>query len=75
AAFLRALLARGARVQRLPGEGRFLYVRHGGNSWHFEPGAAEGQGDAWREVPTPGFIPPADLAFYAGLGRRQAEAA
>ncbi|HEX8246374.1 MAG TPA: glycosyltransferase family 2 protein [Longimicrobium sp.] len=75
AAFLRALLARGARVQRLAGEGRFLYVRHGANSWRFEPGAHQGQGDAWREVATPAFIPPADLAFYAGLGAPQAEAA
>lgn len=75
AVFLRALLARGARVRRLAGEGRFLYVRHGGNSWRFEPTAAGADGEAWRQVATPDFIPAADLAFYAALGARRAVAA
>ncbi|HEX6747316.1 MAG TPA: glycosyltransferase family 2 protein [Longimicrobium sp.] len=73
AEFLRALLAGGARVRRLAGEGRFLYVRHGGNSWRFgEPG---GGGDEWREVEAPSSLSAADLAFYASLGAGRAVAA
>jgi len=65
AGFLRALLAHKARVERLPGEGRFLYVRHGANSWRFgEPGSGA---EDWTEMATPPFLPAEDLAFYASF--------
>jgi glycosyltransferase involved in cell wall biosynthesis len=38
AAFLRAALALGGRLARLPNPGVFVYVRHGRNAWQFEPG-------------------------------------
>jgi O-antigen biosynthesis protein len=38
AAFLRALMRRGARIARLENAGTFIYVRHDQNSWRFTPG-------------------------------------
>lgn len=38
AEFLRAAMARGARLTRLENPGVFVYVRHGRNAWQFEPG-------------------------------------
>jgi glycosyltransferase involved in cell wall biosynthesis len=67
AAFLRTLLAHGAKVERIPGEGRFLYVRHGANSWRFgEPGGGAAA-DEWSEIGAPSTLPAGDLAFYASI--------
>ena len=71
AVFLNAAMGRGARLQPLPGEGLFLYVRHGGNAWAFSCGHyLDVRG--WRRVDEPPFLA-ADRAFYAA--RSPAEAA
>jgi glycosyltransferase involved in cell wall biosynthesis len=65
AAFLNTAIARGARLKSLPGEGLFLYVRHGSNAWAFSCGNyIDSRG--WRRVGEPAFLA-ADRAFYAAL--------
>jgi glycosyltransferase involved in cell wall biosynthesis len=53
---------RGARLWRLSGDGRFIYVRHGTNSWKFVNGR-HGDPAGWLPVREPD-VPPADRAFY-----------
>jgi glycosyltransferase involved in cell wall biosynthesis len=57
AGLLRAAQRRGKRLARIPGDGMFIYMRHGRNAWRFEPGnflAATG----WHTVEAPiGFSP------------------
>ena len=57
--FIRQAVQRGQRLTRLPNPGIFVYVRHGGNAWQFEPGQFLDPA-AWQQVaPPPGV--PADL--------------
>jgi glycosyltransferase involved in cell wall biosynthesis len=62
-----ALLARarshGARLERVDGEGHFVYVRHGRNAWRFACGRHLDR-SGWARAAEPPF-PPADRAFYA----------
>src|SRR4029079_3012932 len=44
AELLRRALRAGARLARLDGEGRFVYVRHGTNTWQLSGGIAVGVG-------------------------------
>jgi glycosyltransferase involved in cell wall biosynthesis len=74
AGFLRALLARGARVAKLPNAGRFLYVRHGRNSWRFPEGRFVDEA-GWSEVEPPEWLPAEDRAFYGRAGAAATEAA
>jgi glycosyltransferase involved in cell wall biosynthesis len=63
AAFLARARTRGARLERIAGEGLFIYLRHGGNAWRFRCGDFLDPA-AWavaREPP----LPPADRTFYA----------
>jgi O-antigen biosynthesis protein len=66
AAFLEQSVRRGARLQALPADGLFLYVRHGSNSWRLDQRSAAGPSGAtgWRAVAEPA-LPAADRAFYA----------
>ena len=58
AALLDDMLRRGARLHRLDGRGRFVYVRHETNSWQqFGLGSA-----GWRPIAEPS-LPLADRAF------------
>jgi glycosyltransferase involved in cell wall biosynthesis len=67
AALLRRAQRRGARLQRLDGEGLFAYVRHAGNAWRFRCGDyLDPRG--WQQAAEPAF-PPADRAFYAARSR------
>ena len=59
--WLRAAQAAGARLLALPAEGRFLYVRHGANTW-LTTGAEAA--DGWRECDEPPWLG-ADRDFYA----------
>lgn len=68
ARFLEAALRRGNRLVRRPNPDKFVYVRHGANTWQFECGEFL-QPAAWMEREVPGFIPEGDLAFYRGLPR------
>jgi glycosyltransferase involved in cell wall biosynthesis len=62
AQFLLAATRRGGRLARIPGEGLFVYVRHGRNAWRFTCGE-QGGADGWvRGVEPP--LPPEDRAFY-----------
>lgn len=66
AAFLRQALARGARFEHLSGQGIYVYVRHGKNSWQVPIGRSNG----WIACPAP-ELPASDLAFLRGaLGPR-----
>jgi hypothetical protein len=72
--FLAQATRRGARLERLPGRGRFVYVRHGRNAWRFAPGSYL-DSDGWFAAPEP-ELPEEDLAFYrsrAGGARAPAE--
>jgi O-antigen biosynthesis protein len=62
AQYLSAALRRGARLVRLDGDGLFVYVRHGGNSWTFGCGT----GDGWTTVSAPP-LPSVDRRFYAKM--------
>jgi GT2 family glycosyltransferase len=55
---------RGARIDKIPGEKLFLYLRHGGNAWSFRCGQYLDP-SGWQRVPEP-FLPGDDRAFYAG---------
>jgi glycosyltransferase involved in cell wall biosynthesis len=64
AAYLNAAVARGARLQAIPADGLFLYVRHGGNAWAFTCGQyLDARG--WRRIEEPEILAP-DRGFYAG---------
>ena len=61
--FLHDALRRGARVERLAGEGLFVYLRHADCSWKFACGQfIDARG--WQRVEEPP-LPPEDRAFYA----------
>jgi glycosyltransferase involved in cell wall biosynthesis len=62
ARLLSAARRRGARLARLDGEGLFVYVRHGGNSWKCDCGIGEG----WATLSEPP-LPSADRRFYAEM--------
>jgi GT2 family glycosyltransferase len=66
AAFLQSMVRAGARLLRLPNRGLYVYVRHGTNTWAFDCGTYRDP-RGWRKLPSPDFIPPADIAFYASL--------
>ena len=63
ATFLREVVSRGARLEKLVNEGVFFYVRHKSNSWQFDLGHYLGQ-RSWSKVPPPRFIPKHDLQYY-----------
>ena len=67
ARFLQAALRQGSRLARRPNPDKFVYVRHGANTWQFECGEFL-LPMAWKPRAVPGFIPEEDLAFYRGLG-------
>jgi len=66
AAFLRAAVRRGARLERLPQRGLFVYVRHGRNAWSFQCGRHVDP-SGWLRAPEPSFLA-GDRRFYATLG-------
>ncbi|MGH8065316.1 MAG: glycosyltransferase family 2 protein, partial [Candidatus Entotheonellia bacterium] len=72
AAFLHALVRRGARLARLANAGTFIYVRHDQNSWRFTPGHFL-DGSGWQRVEPPSFLPEPDREFY-GVGSHAANA-
>ncbi|HWN43578.1 MAG TPA: glycosyltransferase, partial [Thermoanaerobaculia bacterium] len=66
ARFLQAALRQGSRLARRPNPDKFVYVRHGANTWQFECGEFL-QPTAWKAREVPDFLPEGDLAFYRGL--------
>ncbi|MEA2694957.1 MAG: hypothetical protein QOJ16_4344, partial [Acidobacteriota bacterium] len=63
AAFLGQVLAGGARLIRLSGVDRFVYVRHAGNAWPFRCGEFLDPA-GWQAIAPPDFLPMADREFY-----------
>jgi glycosyltransferase involved in cell wall biosynthesis len=63
AAFVRQLSGRGARLERLPGNDAFVYVRHETNTWRFRPGDFLDPA-GWRRAEAPGFLSASDRAFF-----------
>ncbi|MEA2563573.1 MAG: hypothetical protein QOH06_5077 [Acidobacteriota bacterium] len=68
ARFLQAALRQGSRLARTPNPDKFVYVRHGANTWQFECGEFL-QPEAWKAREVPDFLPAWDLAFYRGLAQ------
>jgi hypothetical protein len=70
ATFLRLARRRGARLERMPSHGHFVYLRHGRDAWGFACGTRNG----WRAAPEPS-LPPDERAVYAarspGAARRR----
>ncbi|GAA2834831.1 glycosyltransferase family 2 protein [Kitasatospora sp. CM 4170] len=67
--FAAAALRRHARLVAMPADGRFLCVRHPGNTWGFDAGGLgdhDGRGP-WRRVPPPDWLPEPDRGFYERL--------
>ena len=62
AAFLTAALRRGARLERVPGDGIFMYVRHGRNAWRFRCGSHGGDAGWLRSAAPP--LEREDRDFY-----------
>jgi len=68
AAFLRQAIRRGARLCKIPGDGRFIYLRHGGNAWSFRCGDhVDPRG--WLRIEEPPLSAD-DRAFYWALAKR-----
>jgi len=66
ARFLQAALRQGSRLARRPNPDKFVYVRHGANTWQFECGEFLLPA-AWKAREVPAFLPEGDLAFYRAL--------
>ena len=75
AALIQSAIRRGKRLIRVPNDGLFVYVRHGGNAWRFEAGHfLDPKG--WEPISSPrGFSRDRHRSVAAGresvLGRRQ----
>lgn len=71
ARFLSRAVRAGARLGRIEGEGHFIYIRHGTNTWSFRCGRfLDPRG--WRS--TPGVpVPLEDRPFYVALAAAMAE--
>ena len=67
AALLTTLLRGGARLERVPNDGVFVYMRHGRNAWRFDAGAFVDPA-GWSRTDGPATLPAATLARYRSLG-------
>lgn len=65
-ALLSGVKDNGGRVASVTGDGIFIQVRHGANSWRLPFDGDEGP-PGWLGVPRPHFLPLADMAFYRAL--------
>jgi hypothetical protein len=69
AAFLREAVRRGHRLAQLDNPGLFVYVRHGRNTWQFEPGRfLDPRG--WEVVAGPSSLPGETLDAYRAAATR-----
>lgn len=61
AALIQSAIRRGKRLIRVPNDGLFVYVRHGGNAWRFEAGHfLDPKG--WETISSPRGCSPTDIA-------------
>jgi glycosyltransferase involved in cell wall biosynthesis len=68
AALLSRARARGARLERVDGDGHFVYLRHAGNAWRFVCGEHVDR-TGWHPAGGAAF-PAQDQRFYAERARR-----
>jgi glycosyltransferase involved in cell wall biosynthesis len=73
ASFLHCAVQQGARLARLPSDGLFVYLRHGGNAWTFPCGTYLDPG-GWRCATEPDGMAK-DRAFYAARSQARMAAA
>ena len=59
AGFLRLAQRRGKRIRPMPNPGHFVYMRHGRNSWRYQPGQFL-DAASWQRIGGP-------VTFSAGL--------
>lgn len=70
--FLDRVVVGGARLHRVSGQGCYVYIRHGSNTWQVRAGRAiDPRG--WQPVAVPD-LPARDLEFYRSLSRPPAAA-
>jgi len=63
AAFIQAAARRGRRLVRVPNDGLFVYIRHGGNAWRFSPGTfLDPRG--WQAISPPETFSATDIAAW-----------
>jgi glycosyltransferase involved in cell wall biosynthesis len=73
AALLTRMLRAGARLERVPNAGTFVYVRHASNAWRFEAGSFLGRA-GWTRADPPPALPPETIGRYRAIGARAPEA-
>jgi glycosyltransferase involved in cell wall biosynthesis len=61
AALIQAAVRRGKRLIRVPNDGLFVYVRHGGNAWRFEAGHFLDP-NGWEPISSPHGFSATDIA-------------
>ncbi|MFC7737918.1 glycosyltransferase [Roseomonas sp. GCM10028921] len=64
--FLQRAIAGGAKLARVPADGCYVYLRHGGNAWRFACGTYLDPA-GWEQAAEP-ELPEADRAFYRAAG-------
>lgn len=63
--FMLKIIQNGARLKEIDGSKLFVYLRHGSNSWLFEPGSFISP-EGWEKVNTPEFMADS-YPFYKSL--------
>jgi glycosyltransferase involved in cell wall biosynthesis len=63
AAFIQNAVRRHKRLVRVPNDGLFVYVRHGGNAWRFEPGRFLDP-SGWRAITPPASFGPTETEAW-----------
>ena len=70
AQFLQQACRRGARVQKLPHDHAFVYLRHSSNAWRFPLGTYLGPA-GWRQLDPNACMPAGDLSFYRAISHEE----
>ena len=63
AMLIRMATQRGKRLVRIPNDGLFVYIRHGGNAWRFQPGRFL-EPNGWRPISAPRLFSAEALALW-----------
>jgi glycosyltransferase involved in cell wall biosynthesis len=69
ARFLLAACQRQARLQKLAHAQCFVYLRHGGNAWHFPLGSYLDP-SGWQKIDLNTFLPEQEQSFYRALSHQ-----
>jgi O-antigen biosynthesis protein len=63
ASFIQAAVRRRRRLVRVPNDGLFVYIRHGGNAWRFSPGSFLDP-HGWQAISPPQTFSATDIAAW-----------